>query len=174
MLVRAASDPALRTAVVERWAGLVWALCRRLSPTPDDSYQAAWAHLLPRLHHYDPSRAAPATWLTTVVHRRLVDEHRRRGRQAEILPLHGPDPARELQARGPSADETLDRNRRARALEQALARLPEDQRRVVVLHHLHGLSLADIADAEDVAVGTLKSRLHRGRARLLTLLGASS
>jgi RNA polymerase sigma-70 factor (ECF subfamily) len=52
------------------------------------------------------------------------------------------------------------------ALAQALATLPANQRRAVVLHYLSGLQVAEIADQEGVAVGTVKSWLHRGRAAL--------
>lgn len=166
LLVAAATDPAAQAALVERYGPLVWALCRRLAPSPEDAWQSAWAHLLPRLPRYDPALAAPSTWITTVVHRLLVDEHRRRGRQGAVVPLE-PRAA-------PAPDEHLDAARRLRRLEEALQRLPEDQRRVVVLHHVHGLDLAAIAEAEDLPPGTVKSRLHRARARLAALMGASS
>ena len=58
-------------------------------------------------------------------------------------------------------------------LEAALPLLAEEHRRVVVLHHLHGLPLEEIAAAEGVALGTIKSRLHRARARLLAALEGS-
>jgi RNA polymerase sigma-70 factor (ECF subfamily) len=53
----------------------------------------------------------------------------------------------------------------------ALARLPEAHRRVLVLHYLADLSVAEIATQERVAIGTVKSWLHRGRASLAGLLG---
>jgi RNA polymerase sigma-70 factor (ECF subfamily) len=52
------------------------------------------------------------------------------------------------------------------ALAQALATLPAAQRRAVVLHYLSGMQVAEIAEQEGVAVGTVKSWLHRGRAAL--------
>jgi RNA polymerase sigma-70 factor (ECF subfamily) len=54
----------------------------------------------------------------------------------------------------------------------AIALLPEKQRRAVVLHYLADLSVAEIADQEGVAVGTVKSWLHRGRAALAAHIGA--
>jgi RNA polymerase sigma-70 factor, ECF subfamily len=55
-------------------------------------------------------------------------------------------------------------------VEIAMSCLPEGHRRVILLHHLHGLPLDQIAEQEGVALGTVKSRLHRGRARLAELL----
>jgi RNA polymerase sigma-70 factor (ECF subfamily) len=54
----------------------------------------------------------------------------------------------------------------------ALATLPPAQRRAVVLHYLADLSVAQIAEQEGVAVGTVKSWLHRGRIALAARLGA--
>jgi RNA polymerase sigma-70 factor (ECF subfamily) len=54
----------------------------------------------------------------------------------------------------------------------AIALLPETQRRAVVLHYLADLSVAEIAEQEGVAVGTVKSWLHRGRAALAARIGA--
>lgn len=54
----------------------------------------------------------------------------------------------------------------------AVALLPETQRRAVVLHYLADLSVAEIAAQEGVAVGTVKSWLHRGRAALAAHIGA--
>lgn len=57
------------------------------------------------------------------------------------------------------------------ALVTALAKLPAGQRRAMVLHYLAGLSVAEIAAQEGVAIGTVKSWLHRGRAGLAALTG---
>jgi RNA polymerase sigma-70 factor (ECF subfamily) len=57
------------------------------------------------------------------------------------------------------------------ALVQALGLLDADQRVVVVLHHLADREIADIAHELRLPVGTVKSRLARGRARLSELLG---
>ena len=55
------------------------------------------------------------------------------------------------------------------AVVAALAKLPPTQRRALVLHHLAELSVAEIAAQEGVAVGTVKSWLHRGRVAVAAL-----
>ncbi|MFC0007185.1 RNA polymerase sigma factor [Micromonospora siamensis] len=60
------------------------------------------------------------------------------------------------------------------ALDAALAQLPPNHRRAVVLHYLADLSVSQIAAQEDVAEGTVKSWLHRGRAALASQLTATS
>ena len=55
-------------------------------------------------------------------------------------------------------------------LEAALASLPDDQRLAIMLSDIHGYGYEEIARISDVAIGTVKSRISRGRARLRTLL----
>jgi RNA polymerase sigma factor (sigma-70 family) len=59
----------------------------------------------------------------------------------------------------------------ARHLDAALGRLPVDQRAILVLHHVEGRSLAELAAIFDVPVGTAKSRLFAARRALATVLG---
>ncbi len=69
-------------------------------------------------------------------------------------------------------DETALRHELARAIEQGLARLPEDQRIVVILSDVQGLAYEEIAEITGANLGTIKSRLSRGRARLRDILRA--
>jgi RNA polymerase sigma-70 factor, ECF subfamily len=150
---------------------MVYGLCRRLTPDPDDAYQEIWAKVLAALPRFNlGGTASVRTWIGTIARRHLIDRHRRRTVRGEVVPLREdalPDDA-------PGADARLAQRRRAVRLEAALARLPDAQRRVVVLHHLQSVALADIAKDEGASIGTIKSRLHRGRGRLAELLGGSS
>ncbi len=53
-----------------------------------------------------------------------------------------------------------------RALDAAMGRLPVEQRAILVLHHLEGRAVADLASILEIPVGTVKSRLHTARAAL--------
>jgi RNA polymerase sigma-70 factor (ECF subfamily) len=150
-----APDP---DATVARWSALVWALCRRLDPSPEDAYQEAWEKVLRALSGFDTAGPAQlSTWITRITHRHLVDRHRRRRTRGE--PTDD-----DVDAIGAPAAVTSD-------LEEALAALPEPHRRVVVLHHLYDLSIEEIAASEGVPEGTVKSRLHRARNRLVEFYG---
>ena len=158
-------DPEARTALVRAHGPLVWALCRRLAADPDDAYQAIWERVLRALPRFDPGGAASIrSWIAVVARRHLTDRHRRRAVRGEVVSIEALPPV------DPDAEERVSRRQRQARLEAALERLPAAQREVVVLHHIHGVALATLAEEEGVALGTIKSRLHRGRARLAQLL----
>jgi RNA polymerase sigma-70 factor (ECF subfamily) len=82
--------------------------------------------------------------------------------------------ARNFLARSRPSDPTPPPDETSVALVAALRQLPEAQRRALVLHHLAGLTVAEIAAAERCPEGTVKARLSRGRAALVPLLRDSS
>lgn len=159
-----------REALLAALGPTVWALCRRLDPEPEDAYQDAWAHLFSAVARFEPGGPASLkTWCVRVVRRRLVDRHRR-ARVRGIVGHLTPEQLDDRAGSGPDPEARAARGQRRARLEAALLRLPPAQRRVVVLHHLHGVPLAELAVDEGVAEGTVKSRLHRGRSRLARLL----
>lgn len=158
-------DTTAREALVAAHGARVLALCRRLALDPDDAYQSVWERVFRALPAFDPDGPAPfARWLSVITRRHLVDRHRRR----TVRGL--PEPVDRLPSTLPDAEAALAARLRQERLATAVAALPDAQRRVVVGHHLEGRSLEDLAEAEGVAIGTIKSRLHRGRARLAALL----
>ena len=161
-------DGDARRELLERHGPMVWGLCRRLSRDPEDAYQEIWEKVLRNLDRFDPSRGSPLrAWIATIAHRHLVDLHRRRAVRGEVVPLDA------APGRSPRQERTLSLKQRIEHLELALQRLPLAQRRVVVFHHLEGRSLEAIAQTEGIAVGTVKSRLHRARGRLAELMEGS-
>ncbi len=161
------SDPVVpaRDALVRAHGPLIWALARRLAAEPEDAYQAIWERVFRALPRFDPGGAASLrTWIGVVARRHLTDRHRRQQVRGEIVPLESLPPV------AADAEERVVARQRKARLEAALRLLPAAQRRVVVCHHIHGVALATLAEEEGVALGTIKSRLHRGRARLAQVL----
>jgi len=105
-------------------------------------------------------------WSRTIARRHLIDRHRRQRTHGEVL-------ARVSFATqtAPVAQQRLEQHQQHAVLEAAIAKLPPGQRRAVVLHHVEEVDLETIAAQEQLAVGTIKSRLHRARARLARILG---
>lgn len=97
----------------------------------------------------------PEAWLRTVA----VNVSRSRYRRARMAATRAPAPAN---------PPTLDHERLA--LMAALRRLPAVQREAIALHHLADLPVAEVAECTGVPIGTVKTRLSRGRATLAVLL----
>jgi RNA polymerase sigma-70 factor (ECF subfamily) len=105
------------------------------------------------------------TWLYRIVVNLAID-HRRRERP---VPLEQPERLADTRGEGP-ADQTY-RGELREAIRAAVDALPAEQRRVIILRELEGLSYAEIADTEQVPIGTVMSRLFYARRKLQAALG---
>jgi RNA polymerase sigma-70 factor (ECF subfamily) len=146
---------ALATANVDRMFGLARLIVRDVDRAEDATQEAlvrAWREL-PRLR--DPDRFQ--SWLRRLLVSACYDEGRRLRRRAEIalLSQHAP-------SGGDETSNVLDREQ----LDRAFRRLPMEQRVVVVLSHLEGLTNVEIADSLALPLGTVKSRLRYAMAGL--------
>ena len=107
-------------------------------------------------------------WLSRITTNAFLDDVRRRKRRPTD-PI-GDDPDRLLPA-APGADDALDAAGLPDHVQAAVASLPDDYRVAVVLCDVVGLPYQEIAESLDVPVGTVRSRIHRGRAQLREVLG---
>jgi RNA polymerase sigma-70 factor (ECF subfamily) len=110
----------------------------------------------PKVREYDDVDA----WLRTVAVRLMISRHRRR--QVASLGLRRLAARTAGSAPGPSGDRV--------DVDEALATLPLASRAVLLLHHVHDLPVDEVAALLRLPVGTVKSRLARGRAALAPLL----
>jgi RNA polymerase sigma-70 factor (ECF subfamily) len=126
-----------------------------------DCVQEAFARAWQRWSHVQ-SYDAPEAWVRQVAWRLAVSRFRRARSGLRAARRHGPP--QDVPAL--SADRV--------ALVAALAVLPAAQRQAVVLHHVAGLSVQEVAEQTGAPVGTVKARLSRGRAALATHLSEES
>lgn len=100
-------------------------------------------------------------WLFAILYRQFLDGQRRAKRHARLLALFGRDT--------PEAAPSTERIVIAHATLAALERLPTEQRALLLLVSVEGLSYQDAADALEIPIGTVMSRLSRARQALRTL-----
>lgn len=152
---RAAFDDLIR-----RWSAPLLRYALKLSPDAaraDDLTQDIWLRVLQGIAALrDAGQFRP--WLFGIAHRVFMDRLRRH----YAMPV---DTHIDLDALA-AVDDDSDDEHRARALAGGLDRLPLVEREVLTLFYLEELSLADIASALGIPVGTVKSRLFRARALL--------
>ena len=114
----------------------------------------------------------PGSWLSRVMYNLFVDQHRRYPRQRMHLVDEGHLPGAGLADLAGDLDPVTDIERleNLMRLDAALGQLSEEHRLIVLLHDTEGYKLKEIQDITGVPVGTIKSRLHRARARLRDIL----
>jgi RNA polymerase sigma-70 factor (ECF subfamily) len=127
----------------------------------DDIVQIAVERALARLDQLRPGSQL-SSWLFGIVRNAWIDEVRARGRQGRIFASGEPDAQIAAGSSGTVAD-TL-------AVQDAMARLPDEQRLAVGLVLVEGLSYKEAARVLEIPIGTLTSRLARGREALQEML----
>lgn len=136
-----------------------------------DAVQEAFIKIHRARASWEP-RANPFTWAYRIVANHCIDMLRKRrgdhysiddaeenGRGRELRDDHAVDPLHEQVRREEAAE-----------VREAIRLLPARQREILVLRHYEGLSLQEIADAQECALGTVKSSLHRALANLKEIL----
>lgn len=110
-------------------------------------------------------------WLTRVLHRQFID-NQRKGARLRLLDNEAgaADPFDTMASESPEPESKVAATRDRGRLEQALGDLNPDQRAVIVLHDMEGYTLVELSETLEVPTGTLKSRVHRARARLREIL----
>jgi RNA polymerase sigma-70 factor, ECF subfamily len=149
----------------------VYAVCRRITGHEADAADAAQDAMIAMVRHLDrfDERSSFGTWAYRIATNASLDELRRRKRRP--VPVHDDDlPLGSTidSAGGLHIDAVGDRL----LLDRALADLAEEFRVPVVLRDVADLDYAEIASVLDIPIGTVKSRIARGRAALATVLAA--
>jgi RNA polymerase sigma-70 factor (ECF subfamily) len=166
-LVASSDDNAL-AELYDRFGGLAYGLALRIlrdEALAQDAVQEAFLSVWRTADRFLAERARASTWILTIVHRRAVDlvrrEDRRRGEPLESAPEPTTPETVEDQA-------TLGYQRRV--VQEALRRLPPEQREALELGYYAGLTQSQLAERLGQPLGTIKSRTFTGLTRLRELL----
>ena len=182
--VAAGGDGRALELLLERHADRVHAVCRRIVMHPEDALDATQEALVAiarGIGRFD-GRSRFTTWIYRVATNAALDELRRRKRR----PVTGI--SKDLASDGGSSRQAGDRAAVSRVsrptasdpteqvdarldIDAALREVPDEFRAAVVLRDLADLDYAEIAEALDIPLGTVKSRVARGRAALRAALG---
>jgi RNA polymerase sigma factor (sigma-70 family) len=168
-LVARADEDAL-TELYDRFGRVAYGLALRVLRDPalaEDAVQEGFLSVWRTAGRFVAERAKASTWILTLVHRRAVDmvrrEQPRRGEPLDVAP----------QATGDDTEEEAWRRLQRTRVQEALARLPDQQREALELAYYGGFTQAELADRLGEPLGTIKSRMFTGLARLREILAES-
>ncbi|MFI5044302.1 MAG: RNA polymerase sigma factor [Acidimicrobiales bacterium] len=170
----ALGEPDACAVFVRRYQRQVYGLALTMCSDPTTSedvaqqtFERVWRHAA----NFDGRRASVRTWVLMICRRLAIDAVRLR--RSVPLPPEAIDPLLPPAADRLPEDRATDASAVV-AVRHALGNLPDEQRRVVLLASLGGHTAVEIAEREGIPIGTAKSRLRLGLARLRTELAGSA
>jgi RNA polymerase sigma factor (sigma-70 family) len=160
-----AGDAELALAFVRRFQRIVFGVALAVisdHTTAEDvaqqAFEQAWRHATV----YDSRRGSVRAWLTTITHNLAIDVVRARS----ALPMDPDDLPVLLASMTDSPERVAVAHDNAQGLRQALAGLPAPQARAVAMSGIYGMTAKQVADAEEIPLGTAKTRIRDGMRKL--------
>jgi len=171
----AAGDRSAFARLAEHYQAACYGLALRLTGDPDAALDATQDALI---HAYDGIARYRGgifrSWMLRITANASYDILRRRRRRPTVdLPDPEEGEPELADARAESPVDSALRQEAYRLLDGALRSLPDDQRVAVALCDVYGMDYAEVAELTGSPIGTVKSRIHRGRLRLRELLAAN-
>ncbi len=168
----ARGDAAAVSQCLARYGPLVWSVARKLCRDVnaiEDLVQEIFIDVWKSAGRYDPAQASEATFIATIARRRVIDRRRRSARSREVESL---EPVRTEMGAHDAGLEEVDVGDEASLARRALQRLGPEQRRVILMSVVDGLTHQEIAASTGLPLGTVKSHIRRGLDRAAQFLRA--
>ena len=161
-------DEASWRELVARHARKVFGLAYRFTGRVDeaeDLTQEVFIKVYQTLERYDAGVGSFGSWLMAVARNQSIDRYRR-CRQEHQRRVEDPEAVDLAPSGDESALRSLEREERVRLVHRGLRALPSELREVLVLFDLQGVPYDEIAETLGIPLGTVKSRINRGRLEL--------
>ncbi|MGC8488413.1 MAG: sigma-70 family RNA polymerase sigma factor [Clostridia bacterium] len=165
LLCRVGDDEAALEELYRRWGPRIAGVARAAGLAEADRadvLQVVVAELWRHARRFDPKRGAAAAWILTVARRRVIDATRRRQAMPATLAMDDSEPGGDV-----AVEDRL-------WLAAGLARLSDQERRLLQLEYWGGFSQADVARMWKVPLGTVKTWNRRALAKLRAVLADAS
>jgi len=159
-------DPSAVGECMKRFSGLVWSLVRSKlgsSPEAEDLTQEIFIEIWKSADRFDPAAGSEAVFIATITRRRVIDKLRSIGRKPETEEFDETTAGTQDQ----DFEQIAVDAERARA---ALDELREDQRALILMGVVEGMTHSEIATATGKPLGTVKTQMRRGLAKVRALL----
>lgn len=157
---------------LDAYGGLIWSLARRMLANreeAEDAVQEIFIDVWKNAERYDAAQSSETTFVAMIARRRLIDRMRRAHRQPNVDSLD--DVLNEPSSGGGmNAQISVE----AKEAAQAMKNLRPEQRQVLHLSIVQGLSHQEIADALKMPLGTVKTHARRGLMQVREILGSEN
>jgi len=172
-----AGDGAAWEEIVQNYSRRIYNLAYRFtsrSDTAEDLTQEVFVRVYRSLDQYDPKQGDLQNWLMRLARNLIIDDYRKRQRtphdnQADDLADH----SYHLCSRSNTVQQEMERRELGQQVQAGIDRLSPDLRTCVILRDIEGFAYEEIATTLNISVGTVKSRLARGRQELRRKLEGS-
>jgi RNA polymerase sigma factor (sigma-70 family) len=168
VLLAARSEQSALAELYDRYGRPAYGLALRVlrdEKLAEDAVQEGFLAVWRTAARFVPERGKASTWILTLVHRRAVDAVRREQRRRTDTLERAPEPG------GGSVDEDAWLRLQRERVQDALRKLPDTQREALELAYYGGFSQSEFAERLGQPLGTIKSRMFAGLARMRELLG---
>ena len=165
----ASGDPSAVQECMDTYGGVVWSLARRYSPTAadaEDATQEIFLEIWKSAARYDAAMGKESTFITTIARRRLIDRIRSANRRPDTQEYDDTVAPESVTAGRNMGDVAVD----VGVAQQALQELKPDQREILLLGIVEGLSHSEIATRTGKPLGTVKTQMRRGLIKLRSLV----
>ena len=170
-------DSAAFSALMEQHFAMIYNLALRMSGNPDDASdltQEAMIKLFKNIGAFE-GKSKFSTWVYRVAANTCLDELRKIKRKKTVsldaeYETEDGSVGYEAEDTAPTPDVSAERSELKNIVAKAVSRLGEEYRTAVILRDINGLSYTEIAEVIGCSVGTVKSRISRGRANLKEIL----
>ncbi len=146
-------------ACIDKYGNLVWSIVRRMVPSPadaEDAVQEVFLDLWKNASRFEPGRSSEVAFVAMVTRRRMIDRLRARDRRPRTMAIP------EEMDFSSDEHERIERSAEASLAMRALKELKPEQRRVVILSVVEGMSHGEISERMRLPLGTVKSYIRRG------------
>jgi RNA polymerase sigma-70 factor (ECF subfamily) len=166
----AGGDEVALAALYDRYKSILFSLIFRIlhsQSEAEDILQDVFIQVWQKAAAFDEERGRAFTWLATLARSRAIDRLRQLGSRERTAT----EASRAAPEQWTDAVEDAIKSEQGAVVRSALAELPEEQRRTLLLAYFEGLTQTEIAEKLDAPLGTVKTRMRSGMIRLRELLG---
>lgn len=168
-------DEAAFEELIRQYEKKVYTLCFRMCGNSEDAEEAAQDAFLALWRGIDRFRqeSSLSTWIYRLATNACIDTLRRRKKQSGSVSLDDEELFVDAVDTSPQSQETVEHRETQKLLQEGLSALPEEYRKVLILREIEGLSYTEIAESASIELGTVKSRISRGRSLLRNFLSGN-